>query len=175
MTAVAINPFVYDPFAGPDHLYKRYEAALALGFVTFPVTLYPTTDAEGNWDKGCDFHGLSWPQTELFTDPEVWHGKPHVAINCEASGVVVIDVDVKPWKDIDGFASLKAAGITLPRTPFVASTPTGGKHHYYRAGSIPIRTGSDVAGLRGVDVRAVGGLAFAPGNYIESGREYKLL
>jgi hypothetical protein len=83
-----------------------------------------------------------------------------------ASGVVVIDVDVKEGKN--GPATLEALakqGKTLPPSP-ITQTPTGGRHRFFRA--VPgirnaVEIGKDGRGLgRGIDVRGEGGFIVAP-------------
>ena len=83
-----------------------------------------------------------------------------------ASGVIVIDVDMKDGKN--GQATLDELvkhGKTLPPSP-IALTPTGGRHRYFRA-VLGIRNtveiGKDGRGVgSGIDVRAHGGFVIMP-------------
>lgn len=78
------------------------------------------------------------------------------AVNCGASGIIVLDCDVKPG--IDGRDSLRDAGLpwTADETPR-ALTPRGGEHAFF-AGRMPSRT----AVLEGVDVKSEGGYVVLP-------------
>lgn len=81
-------------------------------------------------------------------------------INCEASGIVVVDLDLHD--DVDGKAALAAAGIALPETPMVVSTWSGGEHRFFRQPEgEPIGTHQGVP-VSGVDIRGLGGAVFAP-------------
>jgi RecA-family ATPase len=80
---------------------------------------------------------------------------------------IVIDVDVK--NGVNGFLSLKDAGIELPPT-LSATTPSGGKHLIFRKPP-GLKMGNAVGVLPGVDVRARGGyIAVAPSTV--GGRPY---
>ncbi len=83
-----------------------------------------------------------------------------------ATGVVVVDVDCK--NGVDGFASLEAAGITLPET-WLARSRSGGGHCYLRAPrwpEAPLRSAAPLKlwgrPLPGVDLRADGGSIILP-------------
>jgi hypothetical protein len=95
-----------------------------------------------------------------------WRGSPESNIGIATgsrSGILVLDLDNKP--DANGADSIKAAGITLPRTK-VVRTPSGGYHVYmaYPEGSgITIGTGL----LPGVDWRGDGGYVVGPGSVLD--------
>ena len=78
------------------------------------------------------------------------------AVNCGASGLAVLDCDVKPG--IDGRDSLRDAGLQWleAETPR-ALTPRGGEHAFF-AGRLPSRTGV----LAGVDLKSEGGYVVLP-------------
>jgi hypothetical protein len=87
-------------------------------------------------------------------------------IDTGKSGLVVVDVDVKKHngpENLDTF--LERSNVDLPETLEV-STPSGGQHYYYR-GNGCCRTGW----LKGVDIRAMGGVLVAPGSSVD-GRGY---
>lgn len=67
------------------------------------------------------------------------------------AGLVVIDVDEKG--DVSGSANLAAAGLELPDT-ITYRTPSGGRHHIYRAPAGRALTGRNGHPVRGVDIRA---------------------
>lgn len=85
-----------------------------------------------------------------------------------ATGVAVVDIDCK-HAEKNGFASLEAAGVTLPATWLVRSR-SGGAHFYFRAPcwpEPPLRSGANIRlfgrELSGVDIRAAGGYVIVPG------------
>jgi Bifunctional DNA primase/polymerase, N-terminal len=90
------------------------------------------------------------------------HPDAGIGVDCAASGLVVVDVDVK--NGIDGPGNWKAHvdGHQLPST-FYARTPSGGWHLWYRD---PDGMHRNSAGrvAAGVDVRAAGGYVLAPGS-----------
>ena len=161
-----------------------WEAALDYarqGFFVFPLH---NTDEAGQCSCGradCGsagkhprtprgFHDASCDETQIIG----WwtaHPEANVGIATGASGLVVIDVDVKdgqPGKE--KWLNLVAAfrveyGIDLRDTTIV-ETPTGGLHIYFRAGEyhkIPCSAGRLD---KGIDVRALGGYVVAPPSVI---------
>lgn len=86
----------------------------------------------------------------------------------EASGIVVVDVDVKGGaKGRESLASLKELPPTLTVT-----TPSGGWHFYYLCpqGGVRSRTGL----LPGIDIKAGNGYVVGPGSVID-GKPYEYL
>lgn len=128
------------------------------GYSVYPVNV--TLDDRGK--KLPDFKLPGWQQGEYPTDPDEirahWQGYSGISINCERSGIVGVDVDVKAG--VDGAANLREAGVALPPTPVRASTPSGGRHGFYRVGPIPVETSASKL-AKGVDIRAIGGIMFA--------------
>lgn len=91
----------------------------------------------------------------------------------EASGVAVIDLDVKDGRNgIETLAALAKKGKALPPCP-TAQTPTGGRHLYFRmVPGLKNVAGVTAAGRGlgiGIDVRAKGGFAVAPPSVLEHG------
>ena len=81
--------------------------------------------------------------------------------------LLVVDVDNKGDKHGDHeLLRLELEGRGLPDT-YCVSTPTGGRHLYYRV-SAPVRQGADVL-ARGLDVRSRGGYVVAAGSVVEAG------
>jgi hypothetical protein len=92
-------------------------------------------------------------------------------------GPYVIDVDApNGGHKADGFASLAAAGVSLPSQTWIAETPSGGKHYYYGLQEEPnadeLRNCTNANGLLGVDYRAAGGYVVAPPSVID-GKPYQ--
>jgi hypothetical protein len=87
--------------------------------------------------------------------------RANIGIATGYQGLVVVDVDRKA--DRNGFASLEAAGLTLPAT-YTVETPTGGGHFYYLTDNPPP---NDNNLLHGVEVKGLGCYVVAPGSTID--------
>lgn len=142
----------------------RYAVELTKrGYSCYPVTI----ELDSNGAKIPHFKWTpdspGWKAGKYPTDPDEiaqhWDGFDGIAINTERSGIVVVDIDVKGT--VDGHQGLEDAQIVLPRSPFEVRSWSGGEHRYYRAGDVPVPTSAGVL-ARGVDVRGVGGVIFAP-------------
>jgi hypothetical protein len=83
-------------------------------------------------------------------------------IDCQKSGLVVVDLDLKPSVD----AVAWWASVGLPISPYRVETPSGGMHLYWRQrGTDPVANSQGKI-APGVDVRGRGGHVFAPGTYV---------
>jgi hypothetical protein len=111
------------------------------------------------------------------TDPKQvaawWSKHPNAMIGMPtgaASGVWVVDVDVKPnAKGAEELADLEKANGALPKT-VVASTPSGGTHYYFGyVDGIGNRGGFKP----GIDVRGEGGYVILPGSVRHDGCLYE--
>lgn len=134
------------------------------GYACYPVNV--TLNERGKKEPQfkttvVDGRVLGWQEGDYPTDPaairEHWKGFAGIAINTERSGVVLVDIDVSGGKD--GFAALEEAGVELPPTPVSATSASGGKHLFYRVGSVPVDSSSSKL-AKGVDIRAIGGVVF---------------
>lgn len=108
---------------------------------------------------------VSWGE-EATTDPTTirrWFRQgERIGIHCGRSGLLVVDRDRKDGRD--GFASLKQAGITPPRTFHYKSRSGRGRHDVYEApAGITCTIAADVHGMTGVDVRAGVGMVIYNG------------
>lgn len=161
---------------------------VAAGYHVAPVTVRPNP-LTGR--KMPSYHG-KWA-TISTTDPEQVHdwAAEHgpglgFCIDCTASGIVVIDLDVKPGHvddngrhvpAVDAVADWARAGMPIAgERGMVVDTPTGGVHCYWRQrpGEHVVNSQGKIA--TGVDVRGDGGHVFAPGTAIvgESGAIWRL-
>lgn len=90
------------------------------------------------------------------------------------NGIVVIDVDIDPEKDIDGNDGLKELEKKLGKLPdtWEAITGRGGRHLYFKypEGHVVKNSASSIA--QGVDVRGDGGYVVAPPSIHQTGKEY---
>lgn len=144
-----------------DHALAHLQAGWAV-FPLRPDTKLPLTA-----------HGFK----DATKDPELvrrwWTSTPDANIGLatgQASGVVVVDVDVKNGaKGRESLASIRglAAGATL-----TAATPSGGWHLYFVAPAESVRSRAGI--LPGIDVRGEGGYVVAPGSQI-GGKPYEWL
>lgn len=143
----------------------------AIGFTNRGYSCYPVNveiDSDGNkipsfkpTIRDGKFYG--WKNGDYPKDSQGirkhWEGYDGIAINTGRSRIVVVDIDKSNGKD--GQLSLRAAGISLPDTPLVVRTQSGGEHRYYRMGSIDVPCSQGELSP-GVDIRGVGGVVFAP-------------
>lgn len=143
----------------------RYAVELTKrGYSCYPVTI----ELDSNGSKVPHFkwtpESPGWKRGAYPTDPdeiaEHWAGYDGIAINTERSRLVVVDIDVKEG-GVNGHQGLEDAQIVLPTSALAVESWSGGEHRYYRAGDVPVPTSAGAL-ARGVDVRAVGGVIFAP-------------
>lgn len=91
------------------------------------------------------------------------------------NGIIVIDVDKDPEKDIDGDEGLKELEKTLGKLPetWEAITGRGGRHLYFKYPEGHTVKNSASAIARGVDVRGDGGYVVAPPSVHKNGTKYE--
>ena len=118
-------------------------------------------------------YGFSW-RKDSSNDParvQAWmesYPECNWGIDCEKSGLTVLDIDVKDGKP--GEKTLLEWELDhglLPPTQEV-ETPSGGRHYYYHGLSA---TRSFLK--EGIDIKSVGGYVVAPGSRIGSGHYLK--
>ncbi len=139
-------------------MVSNLDTALSLaraGFYVFPLTRSGTFIKGFSWDKGA-----SRSQKQI----RAWwanDARQAIGVHCGRSGIVAVDLDRKHGKD--GFASLKAAGLTLPRTFNYTSRSGNGEHHIFRAPEgEQLTIDRDLNGMPGVDIRSgIGMVAYA--------------
>jgi Bifunctional DNA primase/polymerase, N-terminal len=137
----------------------------ALGYIGRGWPVFPC-----RWDGGPRFRKTPITPNgfkDASDDPKVvvawWTRWPKALIGLPtgpASGLVVLDVDVKR-AEANGFDSLEDLGrAVLPETPMV-HTESGGLHLYFRC---PVRDLRNSAGRigPGLDIRATGGYVIVP-------------
>lgn len=86
-----------------------------------------------------------------------------VIVDCEKSGIVVIDLDTTGSKD--AIKNLAEAGIKLPVSPMNVRTWSGGYHGFFRQPKPPLDSYQGVP-VRDVDLRGLGGIVFGPGTKV---------
>lgn len=120
-------------------------------FYVFPMTPDGRFLSGFGWDRGA-----SRSEKQI---REWWASNPRqrIGIHTGRSGLVVVDLDRKNGKD--GVASLKKAGLDLPRTFNYTSRSGNGEHHIYRAPEgEQLTIDRDLNGMPGVDIRSGIGL-----------------
>lgn len=133
---------------------SQLEVALSLaraGFYVFPLAPSGKFLAGFGWDRGASRSPRQIRQW--------WGSDPRrrIGIHCGRSRIVAVDLDRKHGKD--GFASLKAAGLKLPRTFSYSSRSGQGEHNIFRApAGEQLTIDRDLAGMPGVDIRSGIGL-----------------
>jgi putative DNA primase/helicase len=164
------------PAAG-DELLRAALYYAARGLFVFPLH---ETDAEGACSCGkpsCSspgkhprtLHGLKDASAGEEQVRSWWTRWPtaNIAVNCGASGRVVVDVDVKDargggetWRDLQAQLDSHEDGVRLEGTAIVG-TPSGGLHAHYLAGDHRVGSKNDLLGP-GIDVKAEGGYVLLP-------------
>lgn len=138
------------------------QAALDLAAKDIPVLPWRWMERKAKWDKVP--HITDWPNKATTDARQIkrWFAKwPDAQVGFvtgERSGIDVVDLDRKHGKD--GVAACEVAGIKVD-SPVVIETSTGGLHHW--CAHVPGQCSAQDL-LDGVDVRANGGWAAAPGS-----------
>jgi hypothetical protein len=143
----------------PEHPKYPLNAALALAALGKPVfPCWNTPDDKDRHKTPMTPHGF-YDATTNRSKIKRWWGKwPNALIGMrtgEASGVAVLDLDVKSGKD--GYA---AVPDWETRSPVIAKTGSGGAHLYFAAEGAPGCTHDAIA--LGVDTRGNLGYAIVP-------------
>lgn len=125
------------------------------GFYVFPLTAGGKFLKGFGWDRGAS---RSPKQIRQWWTNDA---RQRIGIHTGRSGLVVVDLDRKHGKD--GFASLEAAGHTLPRTFHYTSRSGKGEHHIFRAPEgEQLTIDRDLNGMPGVDIRSgIGMIVYA--------------
>ena len=116
-------------------------------------------------------------QNEASTDSEKiaawWAQWPNANVGVcggAASGVVFIDIDVKPGQGgEESLADLEAKHGKLPDT-VVVLTPSGGRHYYFKHPGGHVKSQNKV--FPGIDCKADGGYVMGVGSVYHDGRVY---
>lgn len=130
----------------------KQEAALSYamrGWKVFPCAANTKIPLAGT-------HGVKDATDNVDIINDWWRNNPdaNIGLACgSVSGFYVIDIDVRPEKQINGFDSIKEAKLTIPPTLY-QNTPSGGVHLLYKCeGDKPANKNGF---LQGVDIRGDG-------------------
>lgn len=120
-------------------------------------------------------HGLYAATTNEDVIRSWWLEDPfsNIGINCGASGIVLVDVDVANGKQGDvNLAALEDKYGALPDGPAVR-TASGGQHHLFRPpAGVTVRNSSSAL-APGIDIKATGGLMVAaPSLVVDTGTKH---
>ncbi|MHC2718261.1 bifunctional DNA primase/polymerase [Bradyrhizobium diazoefficiens] len=128
----------------------------ALGKPVFPCSNTPNN--EDTHKSPLVKHGFYAATTDATTIKQWWRRWPNALIGMptgEASGITVLDLDVKKGKN--GYA---AVPDWETRSHVIAKTGSGGAHLYFNAADAPHSTKDAIA--LGVDTRGTGGYVIVP-------------
>jgi len=129
----------------------------------FPLAKYAKVPAKGS----AGFHDALVRDAALKKWPDIHAG--NIGLFPGASGLLVIDVDVKTHKDgtpgvgIETMKALQSKHGKLPET-LTIKTPSGGWHLYFQKPDID-HVGNDSIG-KDIDIRCDGGYVLTPGCYV---------
>lgn len=144
----------------PDSLAELCGSALYYAQRGWPV--FPVVPARMNGGGGKVPRVKEWQRCASTSSDQIiawWREKPtsNVGVLCgPRSGLLVVDLDVKPDRGIDGraaLAALEAVHGPLPLGPRVGRG-SGSLHIYF---AYDPRLGNSVGNIPGIDVRAAGG------------------
>lgn len=166
----------------PDALANAAVYYAGLGWPVFPLRpgaklpLFPSAHDPGDPCRGeCGAlgHGLWDATTVAATVASWWASEPWANIALRTGDRFdVVDLDVKPDKGIDGFASFNELCETTgvrPRVLASVETANGGRHLYVS----PTGRGNFTGVRPGVDFRGAGGYVVAPPSRLApDGRRY---
>jgi hypothetical protein len=158
--------------------FQYAKKLLSLGFYVFPLAHLSKIPLKGWAWK--DRASNDPQEIEMF---EVLYKWSNVGISCEPSNLVVIDLDKFKGQEIaekyrlEGVTDasdilcveLEKVGRSFPTNTYSVQTPSGGRHLYYRNEGEPIKSGTSVNGMTGIDIRGVGGYVVAEGSRSEKG------
>lgn len=116
------------------HLHNALVLA-SLGYCVFPVT--------GNKAPYKNFHWREYSSNNPKVISQYWQQYPYgrIAIDCEKSGINVIDVDNKPEGGKNGLKILADClnnWENLPKDAPVVISPSGGLHIYFKASNLEL-------------------------------------
>lgn len=149
------------------------EQALELarrGFFIFPLIQGSKLPAIEGWQKKASRNEERirkwWVDPVLELDQD-WNIGVFTGAYGENEALIVVDIDTKGEKNgYTALLELELQGFELQPT-YEVSTPTGGKHLYYRTAGA-VKQGANVLGL-GVDIRSHGGFVVGPASTVEAG------
>jgi hypothetical protein len=128
------------------------------GYFLYPVSVVID-------DKGKKRPQVPGSWKDSTRDPDEFPtGYTGVIVDCEKSGVVVIDLDMAGGKD--AIANLAEAGIQLPKSPMNSCTWSGGYHGFFRQPWGKPLDSSQGVPVKDVDIRGLGGIIFGPGTAV---------
>ena len=166
-----LSPFPTEIFEGSSYL-------ITMGFYLFPMELTTTTDEQGLTHLGKK-PLVKWKDVST-NDIAMLHGmlrrcqqqgkNPQLGIDCEKSGIFVLDVDVRNGaKGRESLTQLEEQYEKLPQT-LLAQTPSGGLHYYFRGHGANSASSPHLGA--NLDTRGDGGLIVCPPSVADTGERY---
>lgn len=146
----------------------KLEAALKYairGWKVFPCSANAKTPLAGS-------HGVKDASADPAVINQWWaeHPDANIGLACgSASGVWVVDIDVRPETNVNGLDSIREKKLKLPKDALIQRTPSGGYHFLFKCdGEKPANKNGF---LRGVDIRGDGYYIVVTPSII-NGKEY---
>jgi hypothetical protein len=140
----------------------RVQDLMEAGYFVYPVTVELDEKGKkrpvmpGSWkDSTREYKAI---------DLGFWARHTGLVIDCEKSGIVVIDLDMANGKD--ALTSLAEAGIKVPKSPMNVKTWSGGYHGFFRQPWGRALDSSQGVPVKDVDIRGLGGIVFGPGTEV---------
>jgi predicted P-loop ATPase len=120
-------------------------------------------------------HGCHDSTTDSSHIEQWWANHPNANVGvATGDGLIVIDLDVDPDRELDGLTELARLETEVEELPHTATvrTPRGGKHLYFRLpDGVTIRNSAGKLAA-GIDVRGEGGYVVAPPSTREDGARW---
>lgn len=144
---------------------------VALSYAKRGLPVFPCNEEKRPKVAG-GFHSATTDEQQV---KEWWTRWPDALIGLPTgskTGVMVLDVDVRPFYDgNDALAELSAKHGPIPDTVEVL-TPSGGRHIYFQYHD-GLTNSAGQLGL-GLDIRAEGGYVIAPDSIVPGGKRYEI-
>lgn len=143
------------------------------GWPVFPVSPDKKTPCKSAKFSNGKPWGMTCDAKEIRRDFEKWPTAMIGVPTGKPSGFWVLDIDTVQGHAKNGIAALeelKARHGALPDT-LMATTPSGGKHLYFRTNGVSVLNSTSTLGV-GIDVRGDGGMVIVPPSRRASG-QYK--
>lgn len=146
---------------------QRALTLAGLGLHVFALTARNKNPIDGS-------HGHLDATTDPAKIDAMWRSRTfsNVGINCGASDIYVVDVDMNPWKNKQGGRTWAAlVGEHGHVDTLTVRTWSGGRHFYYRMPEgMRLRNTTGTSGGRGlgldIDTRGEGGFVVGPGSFV---------
>jgi hypothetical protein len=163
-----VQPWTHRAVVNPRSHCELIESAWFYASRGWPI--FPVVPARFDGEGGKNPRIKGWQQLATTDHDQIvrwWDSMPtsNIGVLCGSqSGLVVVDVDYKPDRGIDGHASLAVLEAEHGPVPLGPRVRRGiASTHVYFAYNL--RLGNSVGNLPGIDVRAAGGFVVGAGSF----------